>query len=117
MVLRRSSVTPKLPTLTARLSESVPAGSSFAAETSVLSDETTSVVGIFWDEPAAWVSLPPSVPDPHAVSSSAAEVIRAKGMKRAGRGREDVRMACGSPGRTRQETRKGAGSARGGVRV
>lgn len=80
----------------------VPEGSNLAAAASFLTEESTSAVGIPSLLTAAWASVPPEPvlpesPEPHAVSSSAAEVTRAKGMKWRLRGREGVLMAYGSP--------------------
>lgn len=62
----------------------MPEGSSLAAAASFGMAETTSVVGILSALAAAAFAVVPlasSEPEPQAVSSRAAEVIRAKGVK------------------------------------
>jgi hypothetical protein len=58
----------------------VPEGNSFAAASSFLTAETTSVVGIR----SAWAAVVTAscVPEPHAVRSRVAAVMRAKGAMR-----------------------------------
>ncbi len=103
----------------------MPDGSSAAAAGSFSMGETTSVVGIAPILTAAWAVPPPfaaSEPEPHAVSSSAADVIRAKGMNSRLRARVGVvvrklsLMLCGLLGAGREKEQRERERKEKGVR-
>src|SRR5690242_9232960 len=98
-----------------------PEGSSRAADASSPMPETTSVVGTLSASAAApTASVEPPEPEPHAVRSSVAEVIRVKGAKWRLRVRVDLCIVCclleaeGKRGREGRGARVKAKSRKGG---